>query len=172
MPHRAARLEYLIQSLSELKDDLSLPWQTYPCLEWPYYRERKMGYGIIAVHLASKHIRVHRYACEFAYGPLAADMEACHRCDHPPCYRPSHLFAATQAGNLEDMYQKGRANVTGPRLKMRGAGNHKARLTPEQVEEIRNTWVYRVNSQEKLARKFGVGQSMISAIVLGKSWKP
>jgi len=41
-------------------------------------------------------------------GPVAAGLFLCHRCDNPPCVRPSHLWLGTQTENLRDATNKGR----------------------------------------------------------------
>lgn len=90
----------------------------------------------------------------------------CHRCDNPPCCNPAHLFVGTQADNMADCSQKGRAR--GPNRKGSQHGN--ARLSDTQVLEIRR----RRSEGEKLlllAKEFGVTEAAISGIARRISWK-
>jgi hypothetical protein len=52
-----------------------------------------------------------------------------------------------------------------------GEAHHKAKLTIEQVKEIRRLYANRVMSQDKLARLYGMGQSTISSLIRGEIWK-
>lgn len=50
-----------------------------------------------------------RVAWEMTHGPIRRRrLCVCHRCDHPWCVNPSHLFLATQKENIHDSIQKGR----------------------------------------------------------------
>lgn len=55
-----------------------------------------------------------------------------HKCDNPSCVNPDHLFLGSHAENMIDKTIKGRA--IGAR---KGEKHHKAKLTREQVIEIR-----------------------------------
>jgi hypothetical protein len=50
----------------------------------------------------------HRVAWFLTHGSFPKH-QACHKCDNPPCVRPSHLFDGTQKENLDDMVTKGRS---------------------------------------------------------------
>jgi hypothetical protein len=64
------------------------------------------GYGDLRV--ASQHWHAHCLVYTLTYGPIPKGMCVCHSCDMPPCCNPEHLFLATRAGNLHDMWSKGR----------------------------------------------------------------
>lgn len=64
------------------------------------------GYGRFWAH--GKMVYAHRWSFENANGPISVGMLACHRCDHPRCANPHHLFAGTTKENSLDMVSKGR----------------------------------------------------------------
>ncbi len=51
---------------------------------------------------------VHRIAYMQAVGPIAADMQICHKCDVPNCLNPKHLFLGDNFINQRDSVMKGR----------------------------------------------------------------
>src|SRR5262245_60786451 len=57
-----------------------------------------------------KVIRAHVVSFLFARGPFKHPC-VLHRCDNPPCVRPSHLFSGTKADNNWDKVAKGRTAV-------------------------------------------------------------
>lgn len=140
------------------------------------------GYGVTSKN--GKQAYVHRLAAEDAYGPIPPGMVVSHRCDNPACYNPAHLRICTQAENLLDMRQKGRAasgskhrSRTHPELVLRGEMVGTSKLTEAQVQEIRSK--YSPGSAGKrsehslagLARQYGVTFQTIHKIVKGLRWK-
>ncbi len=106
----------------------------------------------------------HRIAWTLTKGPIPkgeGHHGTCvlHKCDNRLCVRPSHLFLGSQADNLRDMAEKGRA--------AKGSGNGQAKLTEEQVLEIRAS----SEAQRVLAARYGVSQTLVSKIRLRKFWK-
>ena len=69
------------------------------CWLWQGSKD-KDGYGLFGRH--GKTERAHRVAWEDLFEPLPDDVVLMHSCDTPPCVRPSHLTAATQAANIAD----------------------------------------------------------------------
>lgn len=55
--------------------------------------------------------------------------------------------------------------------RVRGELNPCARLTRDQVREIRTRYVPRVVTQGQLAAEYGVSRSLISLVVAGAVWK-
>jgi HNH endonuclease len=83
--------------------------------------------------------------------------DVCHRCDNPPCVRPSHLFPGTRKENMQDAATKGRIK-TG------------AKLTAEQVIEIRKLRTKGLKAPE-LATMFDVTEWAIYDVLRGRNWK-
>lgn len=75
--------------------------KTETCWLWKGYR-RTDGYGGYGPHL------VHRYAYEFARGPIPQGLCVCHSCDVKNCVNPDHLFIGTYSDNMQDASKKGR----------------------------------------------------------------
>lgn len=94
----------------------------------------------------------HRLAFELTYGWILERGVVCHKCDNPPCCNPRHLWLGTVGDNNRDRHEKGRT--------FRGTAHHSARLTDEQVREIRETPGRLVT----LALKYDVSISTIWAI--------
>jgi predicted XRE-type DNA-binding protein len=45
------------------------------------------------------------------------------------------------------------------------------KLTKEKVSEIKRLWDEAAMTQAEIAEQFGIGQTMVSHIVTGKTWK-
>lgn len=89
----------------------------------------------------------------------------CHRCDNPPCVNPAHLYAGSHLENVRDMDARGRRVSRVPHPASRGERNHNAKLTDDQIREIRSRYSGIRGEQSALAREFGVTQSLIYLIV-------
>lgn len=124
------------------------------------------GYGHIGEggH-KSKIIRAHRVAYGLFVGPIPEGKQVLHRCDNPSCVNPSHLWIGTNADNIADCVAKGRMP--------HGEGNVHAKLTWQQVQEIRERYRRwsRQFSARALGRQYGVTHTNILSIVKEESWK-
>lgn len=110
-------------------------------------------------------VAAHRFSFELSGEPIPRGAFVLHRCDNPGCVRPDHLFLGTQAENIQDMINKQRHGYTGSP----GERNHQAKLTRDQVAEIRR----RFNDGETradLAREFNLCWLTIDRIVQFQHW--
>lgn len=89
----------------------------------------------------------------------------CHRCDNPPCVRPSHLFAGTHAENVADRHAKGRSRGA----VQVGEANHNAKLTDESVLAIRQA-VAAGTPEADVAAQHGISRSTVTLIRQGTIW--
>lgn len=120
-------------------------------------------YGVL--RWRGKASKAHRVAYELTNGEIPAGMMVLHKCDNTLCCNPDHLYLGTHADNMRDMRERNRRKGTGS-----GASNGRAKLTQEQVNEIRARYESGVVSQQALADSFGVSQHAISMIVRNKRY--
>ncbi len=129
------------------------------CLTWPYAKTK--GYGSLQVD--GKSTLSHRYLCELVYGaPPTPKHEAAHLCGkgHEGCIAPGHLEWKTPTANHADKLIHGTHN--------RGERCAMTKLTETDVQEI--ITLKEIETQSKIAKRFGVGRQTISAIHRGVSW--
>jgi hypothetical protein len=132
------------------------------------------GYG--RFYYAGVTIRAHRFAYLLTRGILRSGEFVCHHCDNRACVCPDHLYAGSHRDNMEDRRRRERAATGALNASARTAGrrrgelNGRAKLTAEQVRDIRHRYASGKESQGQLAREFGVRQGAIWAIVYRKIW--
>ena len=136
------------------------------CIEWQKYRSED-GYGILRHN--GKTVKAHRLAYCQSHGMNLEDIVGKvvrHKCDNPSCVNPEHLELGTQADNNRDRAERNRS------AHLIGEKNGRAKLTMNQVDEIRRRYVRgsKDNNTVTLAKEFGVCQSHVSEIVRGVIW--
>lgn len=158
--------------------------KTSGCWVWTAHRHRG-GHGQFCVRHSLGLVYAHRFSYEMHHGPIPEGLIVCHRCDNPACVRAecnvpgclhlrlseecrSHLYVGTDAENAADRDSKGRCR--GEKKARHGESSGNAKLTNEQVAEIRARYVPRVVSVSRLAKEYGVGRSAIHRIISGQSW--
>lgn len=124
------------------------------CHEWQAGLARG-GYGKFQHN--GKAVTAHRFSYLLFKGDIPDGMCVMHRCDNRLCVNPEHLGLGTGAENIRDMDIKGRRGT-------------KCRITKAQVLEILSL-LSKGQTQQKIADKFGVGQTVISRIKLGQTTK-
>jgi hypothetical protein len=130
----------------------------------------KKGYGYF--NLSGESTRAHRAAWILAHGPIPDGKMVLHHCDVPGCVNyESHLYIGTALDNFRDMDKRGRKapHIT-PWLNL-DTPNPNASLTAQQVTSIRREYESGDTSQAMIARKYGVGSSQISNIILRRCWR-
>ena len=132
------------------------------CIEWEGYRH-KDGYGRRSV--GGKVRQAHRVAWEAVHGDIPEGHCVCHSCDNPPCVNVEHLFLGTHRDNMKDMNNKGRR--AGPA----GETHHDAKLTDEQVWNVRRNYAYKVATVLEMSREFCISCVALYAIINNKTRK-
>ncbi len=99
----------------------------------------------------------HRATYEYYKGKIDAEKYICHTCDIPSCVNPNHLFEGTPTENQQDSKSKGRMKKATFKLDWSLVKSIKEHLNKGE-------------SQNQIAKKFNVAQSMISLIKTGRSW--
>lgn len=138
------------------------------CWVWTGARlhQRHGDYGrISAGHRRGRILLAHRVSYEFSFGPIPDGMYVLHKCDNPPCVRPDHLFLGTQADNQADKLTKGRL------IRKFGEENPNAKLTWQEVHDIRKRYASERASAAKLAAEFGVSDDEILNIIHEVTWR-
>lgn len=121
------------------------------------------GYGKFMWSEAEGFMRAHRAAWRLCFGEIPEGLWVLHHCDNRACVNPEHLFLGTNADNVADMIAKGRI-WQGRRAA--GELNGHAKLTPEQVIEIRAS----KESATRVARALGITPESVWNIRRRATW--
>lgn len=147
------------------------------CWEWTASRY-KGGYGYLGV--GGKLYLAHRISYAISKEPPSPSLCVLHTCDNPACVNPDHLFQGTHTDNMHDMKRKGRGRCgpsgdshhsrTRPECMPRGEQHWRAKLTVENVVEIRKRYAAGGCSCQKLAEEHGVSRGNIGCIIRRETW--
>jgi hypothetical protein len=127
-------------------------------------RKKGMPYGWVAYKKTQ--MNAHRASWIHSNGEIPEGLNVCHKCDVPQCINPEHLFLGTQKENILDMWNKKRH----PKINLGGEKSPAAKLTLEQVREIRFMLSQKIK-QKFIAEKFKISQVAISNIKNKKRWQ-
>jgi hypothetical protein len=136
------------------------PKTTEECWEWQGPNDAAQGYGRFKVK--GVQYVAHRFSYELHNGSIPPHHFVCHFCDNPKCVNPHHLFAGTSQDNHADMMIK-RRNVHGKQHPL-------AKLTDEQIREIRRLYHTGQYRHKDIAALFGVSKTIIGNIVRRQVW--
>lgn len=128
---------------------------------WLWQLSTNRGYGQIRVKDKMK--KAHRVSYEEFIGPIPNGLLVRHVCNNTICLNPFHLLVGTHQDNSDD---KLRAN-----RQAKGADNGRAKLTEDQVREIRRLYETGRYSYSELARMFNVSKTPIHHIVNRQTWR-
>lgn len=135
------------------------------CWPWIGYMDRD-GYGKIRINFKTHPSTIwgaHRVAYLIHHGEIRNDLFCCHVCDQPSCCNWRHLFMGTNQENIRDASMKGRmAN---------GARHVRAKLSSDQIIEMRMRYGEGSISTRKLASEFGIGKTEAHRIISHTAWR-
>lgn len=134
------------------------------CWEWTGSRS-KFGYGRISSGgRYGTMLSAHRVSWKIHWGPIPDGLLVLHKCDTPPCTNPDHLFLGTSSDNNKDAYDKGRhipPAISGE--------NHYLSVPLTLSGAVRAAYKETPN-QKDLAKKFGISNGTVYAILSGTHW--
>jgi hypothetical protein len=130
--------------------------KTDTCWEWTGCLDNE-GYGRFGQTLT------HRKAYQLWKGEIPKGNVIRHLCNNRKCVNPEHLASGTQKDNVADMLR------TNPPVWRRGEKNGRAKLTKEDVLEIRQ-WLDFGYNQKEVANVFNISTTTIHGIHTKKVW--
>ena len=131
------------------------------CLEWVKSCTTG-GYG--QTQYKGKRIYVHRLTMLLEGIDIPKDKFVLHTCDNPCCCNPDHLFLGTHQDNMDDKVRKGRQSHA------KGIDAGMAKLSNDDVIEIRNIYSKGGYTQEAIGNIYDITQANVSFIVNRKNW--
>lgn len=150
--------------------------KTDGCWQWTGGLNNNGGglrYGIFQVFRGRqwKSVYAHRYSWESYFGPIPKGLFVCHHCDNPSCVNIHHLFLGTALDNAKDASSKGRSYLQrNPDKGPKGEKNGQAKLSKENVRDIRDFRERFKFTIGHLSGMFQVSTSQIKRILAGKAW--
>lgn len=137
------------------------------CFVWTGSRSNPDGhvrgsYGVLKFQ--GKRWKAHRLSYAFYVGDIPKNLWVLHKCDNPPCVRPSHLFLGDALANSRDCVAKGRLNDRS------AEHSSAAKFCWADIITIRALYKYTDLTLSDIARKYNVSQPAIRFIVLNKTW--
>lgn len=130
------------------------------CMVWTAsFRGREPSYGQATWN--GKQGYAHRYAYEAHNGPIPDGMLVRHKCDNTKCVNPDHLEIGTHVDNMRDAVVRKRTR--------KGERHHNNKICARDVVAIKKAHELGV-SQRELSDRYGLSQSQMSRIILGKRW--
>lgn len=130
---------------------------------WPWKRSLNgKGYGLLQFDPMRTTQKAHRVSYLLTFGAIPERKHVLHRCDNPSCCNPYHLYVGTNSDNAHDRMTRGR--------QQRGEATARAKLTPKMVREIREEYIEKQTSCERLADRYPCNASSIWLVLTYKSW--
>jgi hypothetical protein len=139
----------------------ALRYDGLECKFWPFAKNNR---GYAQINRDGDKLLVHRLICKAVNGPPPTNgHHAAHSCGNGylACVTPRHVRWKTPAENASEMVEHGRS--------LRGTRAPLAKLTDaDAIEIFRRAIAGEV--QTEIAADFGIAQTLVSKIKLGKRW--
>lgn len=133
---------------------------------WPYLGDvTPNGYG--RLRWANGKTSAHRLSYVLTNGVIPDGLVVCHTCDNKPCCNPKHLYAGTNKQNSQDASARGLLKGVNPK----GIRNGNSKLSEEDVRYIKWNCLKEYGSVVRFAKRFGVTDGTIRAILKDRAWK-
>lgn len=137
------------------------------CWEWTGYVKEQTGYGEMSVNAESE--GAHRISYRLHNGEIPEGSWVLHKCHNPPCVNPDHLYAGDVRDNVKDAIEEGSFHHDG-QMK-RGEENRHAKLTEDDVRNIRSQYESSGKTMSDLAENHGTSLTNIFHIVHRNTWQ-
>lgn len=119
------------------------------------------GYGAFGIEHDNVQL-AHRVSYALEHGELPGEGVLRHQCDTPRCVNPDHLVPGSQSDNLQDAVERGGYGV--------GEDRPTAKLTEDDVREIRRRYATGEETQAEIAEDYPIGRPTVSDIVRRRRW--
>ena len=133
------------------------------CWIWQAFKNKK-GYGMFSIDGKPQYAHRVAWFLEHGYYP-ELPMQINHICNNRGCVNPEHLYEGTQEQNVNDALMLGSFDNI-----HKGETNGRAKLTQEQVDEIRMESTGEWGEQTRMAKKYRVSRTQITNILNNKIW--
>jgi hypothetical protein len=154
--------------------------------------KRNKGYGQFAFPGFRSAIAANRASWLLFRGAIPRGLLVLHNCpggDNPSCVNPDHLWLGDHHANSQDMLRKGRNpskdnpawaewargknhwSARYPTRVQKSSQTGRAKLTEQDVIDMRDLYAAGKYTQQQLADKYGMANQMISRIIKRQAWR-
>ncbi len=128
-----------------------------------WFRGAQDERGVGQFWLNDEVVRAPRFAWALANNkPFPEELIACHRCDHPSCCNPAHIWPDTHQANVDDMTSKNRHP--------HGITHGASKIDEDAVRAIRNEAKLGTKTNAQIGEPYGLSKWQVSNIIRGKHW--
>lgn len=135
-----------------------------PCKLWTGHCNTVSGHGQRWDAVLRKVRGAHVMAWEEVNGPVSPGMLVRHTCDNPPCIEPTHLVIGTHRDNRNDMLERHPERYSPP-PRHAGERHPQAKLTDQQVAELRAKYTGQRGQRAALAREYGITKTRVGQLL-------